>query len=99
MIAIVSGLFWYLQASQVREQVATLRWVEENRSHIQQADSAMYASALYHASYAQGMYAGRWNLTGYMTLGVFGVAAGAAVALSALWRRTLKSPQTGAEAA
>jgi hypothetical protein len=92
MIAIISGVLCYLQVAQVREQLATLRWVEANRAQGQQADSALYASALYHASFAQGTYAGRWGLTGYMTLGVFGVAAGAAVALSALWRRASPSP-------
>ena len=96
MIAIISVVVWYASAAGVRAPIETFRWFEQNRSP---NDSAAYASALYHASAAQGIYAGRWGLAGYMTLGVFGVAAGAVVALSALWRRTLKSPQTGAEAA
>ena len=39
-------------------------------------DSAMYASAVYHATPARASEVGRWGLTGYVTLGVFGTVVG-----------------------
>jgi hypothetical protein len=73
----------YMSARSVNGSLETFRWAEQNRGP---GDSAQYASALYHAAAAQGVYAGRWGLTGYMTMGTVATVFGAGLALSALFR-------------
>lgn len=72
---------WY----SARGPLTTLAWLEEHRTP---ADSAAYASALYHASHARATEANRWHLTGYATLGLIGTLAGACLLLSGSYRRT-----------
>ncbi len=63
---------WYSE----RSPLETLAWFEQNRSP---GDSAGYASALYHASYARASVANRWHPLGYGTLGVAGTLLGIAL--------------------
>ena len=58
----------------------TLAWFEQNRGP---ADSAAYASALYHASHAQAANANRWKPTGYATTAILGAVIGLALIASA----------------
>ena len=72
---------WYSN----RAPLATLAWIEQHRSP---RDSAAYASALYHAGYAQASNNARWHPTGYGTLAVIGAATGLALLALARSRRT-----------
>jgi hypothetical protein len=72
---------WYSNRSPLR----TLAWVEQHRSP---GDSALYASALYHAGHAQASNTARWHLSGYATLGVIGTLLGLGLLVAARSRRT-----------
>jgi len=71
---------WY----SARGPLSTLAWFEQHRTP---ADSAAYASALYHASHARATEANRWHLTGYATVGLVGTLAGVCLILSGSSRR------------
>lgn len=60
---------WYSNRAPLR----TLDWYLNNRSP---GDSAAYASALYHASFARASESARWHLSGYATLATAGTALG-----------------------
>lgn len=47
-----------------RAPLETLAWIEKNRTP---ADSAMYASAVYHATYAQQTMQTKWRASGFAT--------------------------------
>jgi hypothetical protein len=72
---------WY----SARGPLTTLAWFEQHRNP---ADSAAYASALYHASHARATQANRWHVTGYATLSLVGALAGVGLILSGSYRRT-----------
>ena len=69
------------KAQSIAAPMETLAWVTEHRSP---GDSAVYASAAYHAAYASEDYRTRWKPTGYMTLGTVGGVLGLALVLSAV---------------
>jgi hypothetical protein len=56
----MSGLRYY----STRAPLEDLAWIEKNRTS---SDSAMYASALYHATHAQQTLQTKWSAGGFAT--------------------------------
>ena len=80
---LASAAVTYAKARSVQGALDDLLWVSAHRAP---GDSAVIASAAYHAGHASLDYNARWGLTGYMTLGTLFVALGVVLALSALRR-------------
>ena len=70
----MSAARWY----STRGPLETLAWVEKNRTP---SDSAMYASALYHATYAQQTLQTKWSAGGFATHAVIATIIGLALLL------------------
>jgi hypothetical protein len=65
----ISALRYY----STRGPLEALAWVEKNRTP---SDSAMYASAVYHATYAQQTLQTKWSAGGFGTQAVVVAVAG-----------------------
>lgn len=80
-IVVASLGLMYGQSRSHEAPIQALDWITTHRSP---GDSAVYASAAYHAAYASQSFNGRWKPTGYMTIGTAFAVLGAALALSGL---------------
>jgi hypothetical protein len=69
----------YAFSRTIEGPIQDLDWVTTHRSP---GDSAIYASAAYHAAYASQSFQDRWKVTGYMTIGTVVAVFGGALALS-----------------
>lgn len=80
VIVLIVGLgMSALRYYSTRAPLETLAWVEKNRTP---RDSAMYASALYHATYAQQTLQTKWSAGGFATHAVIVTIIGLALLLA-----------------
>lgn len=84
IVVLVVGLgMSALRYYSTREPLETLAWVEKNRTP---QDSAMYASAVYHATYAQQMLQTKWTAGGFATHAVIATVVGLALLFASVRR-------------